>query len=637
MRLLLIHQYFAGPTEPGGTRHYELAAHLVRAGHECALVASTLNFAAGKRVAKGRGLVVEENVDGIRVLRSYTIPTLHKGFSGRVVALLSFMITSIVAALWAGPVDLVMGTSPPLFQAVSAWLVALLRRRPLLLEIRDLWPEFAIDIGVLKNPVLIRLSRWVEMFLYRRAAHILVNSPAYRDYLLGKGVPDEKISVIANGVDPDMFTPDALGRSFRDELGLGDKFVITYAGALGMANDIDTILRAAARLRTETRIRFLLVGDGKERPNLEAKAKQFELANLKFVGTRTKSEMANVLAASDACLATLKNIPMFRTTYPNKVFDYMAAGRPTILAIDGVIRQVIDAAGGGIFVPPGDDRALAAAAQSLCDDREKGARWARPRGATWSSTSIATIRPRLLSGWWSKWLACQLVNANMNRLYRTYGKRALDLAVAVPALIVAAPLMALVAVLIRWRLGSPVVFRQQRPGLREKPFMLYKFRTMTDQRDSRGELLPDAERLPAFGIFLRRSSLDELPQLWNVVRGDMTLVGPRPLMMRYLGRYSEEQRRRHHVVPGITGWAQVNGRNEISWERKFELDVWYVDHLDLWLDLKILWLTFLKTVQRSGISAEGHATAPEFEGTNPLQARNNSTENMSVGSSQAYK
>jgi glycosyltransferase involved in cell wall biosynthesis len=371
MRLLLIHQYFAGPAEPGGTRHYELAAHLVRQGHDCVVVASTLNFTSGQRAVAGRGIVVEQMLDGIRVLRSYTVPTLHHSFAGRVLALVSFMFTSVWAALRAGKVDLVMGTSPPLFQAVSTWFVAALRRRPFLLEIRDLWPEFAIDIGVLKNPLLIWLARWVENFLYRRATHLLVNSPAYRDYLLAKGVPDDKITVIANGVDPDMFLPDSDGRSFREELALGDKFVITYAGALGMANDIDTILRAAARLRSETRIRFVLVGDGKERVNLQAKTKQFELANLVFAGTRSKAAMAQVLAASDACVATLKDIPMFRTTYPNKVFDYMAAGRPTILAIDGVIRQVIDAAGGGIFVPPGDDRALATAAQSLCDDRAR--------------------------------------------------------------------------------------------------------------------------------------------------------------------------------------------------------------------------------------------------------------------------
>ncbi len=151
---------------------------------------------------------------------------------------------------------------------------------------------------------------------------------------------------------------------------------------------------------------------------------------------------------------------------------------------------------------------------------------------------------------------------------------------------------------------------------------LYKFRTMTDTRDPSGNLLPDAERLPPFGIFLRRTSLDELPQLWNVVRGDMSLVGPRPLMMRYLGRYTPEQFRRHDCLPGITGWAQVNGRNDISWENKFELDVWYVDHCSLLLDLKILWLTVVKTILGVGVSAAGHATAPEFEGTKELQARN---------------
>lgn len=254
-----------------------------------------------------------------------------------------------------------MGTSPPIFQAVSAWLVAALRRRPFLLEIRDLWPEFAIDMGVLKNPALIWLSRWLERFLYGRATHLLVNSPAYRDYLVERGVPAVKISLIANGVDPDMFDPAATGEALRQELGLNGQFVVTYAGALGLANDIPTLLRAAGRLRDYPGIHFLLVGDGKERPDLETLARQLRLPNVTFAGSRPKSDMPAILAASDACTAILQNIPMFRTTYPNKVFDYMAAGRPTILAIDGVIRQVVDNARGGVFVPPGDDAALAEA------------------------------------------------------------------------------------------------------------------------------------------------------------------------------------------------------------------------------------------------------------------------------------
>lgn len=371
MRVLLVHQWFAAPTEPGGTRHYELTSQLARRGHECVIVASNLNYTTGKRIVDRRGLVVEQHFGELRVLRAYAFPTVHASFTGRLVSFFSFMATSFWAAMRVRKVDVVMATSPPLFQAASTWLVAFLRRRPLLLEIRDLWPEFAIDIGVLKNPVLIGLARWLERFLYARATHFLVNSPAYRDYLVAKGIPDERITLIANGVDPAMFHPEADGRGFRDALALDGKFVVTYAGALGMANDIETILRAAGRLRDERAIQFLFVGGGKEKANLEARAREMKLDNVAFVGSRTKNEMADVLAASDACVATLKDIPMFRTTYPNKVFDYMAAGRPTILGIDGVIRDVVDAAGGGIFVSPGDDVALADAVRRLCDDPDE--------------------------------------------------------------------------------------------------------------------------------------------------------------------------------------------------------------------------------------------------------------------------
>jgi glycosyltransferase involved in cell wall biosynthesis len=254
---------------------------------------------------------------------------------------------------------------------VSAWLVALLRRRPFLLEIRDLWPEFGIDMGVLTNPFLIKLARWLEGFLYGRAAHFIVNSPAYRDYLIAKGIPEKKITFISNGVDPAMFDPQDKGEAIRQEFGLDGRFVATYAGALGQANDIPTILKAAAQVQAGDLIRILLVGDGKERLNLEKLAADMKLTNVIFTGSRPKSEMTAFLAASDVGLATLLDIPMFRTTYPNKVFDYMAAGRATILGIDGVIREVIEAADGGVFVPPGDADALAGALRQLSEEPER--------------------------------------------------------------------------------------------------------------------------------------------------------------------------------------------------------------------------------------------------------------------------
>jgi lipopolysaccharide/colanic/teichoic acid biosynthesis glycosyltransferase len=193
-------------------------------------------------------------------------------------------------------------------------------------------------------------------------------------------------------------------------------------------------------------------------------------------------------------------------------------------------------------------------------------------------------------------------------------KRALDVTVAATGLVLGAPVMAGVAVAVRATMGAPVVFAQTRPGRSGKPFTIYKFRTMRDALDARGNPLPDDERLTALGKMLRASSLDELPQLLNVLRGELSLVGPRPLLMRYMSRYSRAQARRHDVVPGITGWAQINGRNAITWDEKFRLDVWYVDHWSLALDLRILALTALRVVRREGIAQEGHATMPEFMG-----------------------
>jgi lipopolysaccharide/colanic/teichoic acid biosynthesis glycosyltransferase len=195
-------------------------------------------------------------------------------------------------------------------------------------------------------------------------------------------------------------------------------------------------------------------------------------------------------------------------------------------------------------------------------------------------------------------------------------KRSIDLIFSFLALAILSPFMLVLAVSVRLKIGPQVFFTQMRPGRRGQPFQMLKFRTMTNERSFDGQLLPDAVRLPPFGQFLRSTSLDELPELWNVLKGEMSLVGPRPLLMEYLPLYSSEQARRHEVRPGITGWAQVNGRNAITWEEKFKLDVWYVDHQSLWLDIKILWLTVKKVLVRDGIGFEGEATMSRFTGSN---------------------
>lgn len=196
-------------------------------------------------------------------------------------------------------------------------------------------------------------------------------------------------------------------------------------------------------------------------------------------------------------------------------------------------------------------------------------------------------------------------------------KRSIDILVAALALMLFSPIMLLVAGLVRWKLGGPVLFRQLRPGLLGRPFQMVKFRTMTDAVGPNGKLLSDADRLPQFGKTLRASSLDELPEIWNVLVGDMSIVGPRPLLIDYLPLYSPLQARRHEMRPGITGWAQINGRNALSWEEKFALDVWYVENQSFALDFKIFWLTFLRVAKPTGVSGHGEATMTRFEGTKP--------------------
>jgi glycosyltransferase involved in cell wall biosynthesis len=364
---LLIHSAFASSEDPGGTRHFELGKRLVAGGHRFTVVTSDVNYLTGELVVPRRKLITESYDGGIRILRTLTYSSLHASYLQRIVAFLSFMTSSVVGGLWAGEPDIVMGTTPPIFQAVSAWFLARLRRRPFLLEVRDLWPEFAVDIGLMKNRAAIWASRQLESFLYRHADHILVNSPAYREYLITRGVAECKVTVIPNGVEAGMFNPDDRGEEFRERYGLRGKFVVTYAGAIGMANDIGIVLESAERLRHRDDIRIVIVGEGKERKRLETRASERGLHNLIFTGAFPKAQMPQVLAGSDACIAILRNIKMFTTTYPNKVFDYMAAGRPTILAIDGVIRQVIEAARGGVFVPPGQPDQLAAVMEAMAD------------------------------------------------------------------------------------------------------------------------------------------------------------------------------------------------------------------------------------------------------------------------------
>jgi glycosyltransferase involved in cell wall biosynthesis len=369
MHILLIHQNFAAIDEPGGTRHHEMALYLSGMGHQITIITSPVSYLTGN-IEKGQSRPIHKEHEGVNILRTYTYPALHRSFFHRVLSFFSFMASSFVAGVQIPDVDLVWGTSPPIFQGPSAWAIARLKRIPFVLEVRDLWPAFAVQVGILRQPLLIRASEWLERFLYRGSQLVIVNSPGFTQHVERGGA--RRVEIVPNGADLDMFESSEGGEEFRRQHGLEGKYVLLYAGAHGMSNDLNVLLEAASLLQDCPKVAIVLLGDGKDKPSLQDRSEKLGLVNVFFIAPVPKSEMPAALAAADACIAILKPIPLYATVYPNKVFDYMAAGKPVILAISGVIKEVIEEAGAGIPVAPGDPAAISQAVRALAGDPEQG-------------------------------------------------------------------------------------------------------------------------------------------------------------------------------------------------------------------------------------------------------------------------
>ncbi|MBM3946036.1 MAG: glycosyltransferase family 4 protein [SAR202 cluster bacterium] len=358
--------------EAGGTRHLELMRELVKRGHAATVIAGPTSYLSGVADGSRRKNRV---VDGVSVMYAWVLATRSRNVLVRTLGFLSFTVSSFFAALGVRRVDVLWGTSPPIFQAAAAYIAARLRGKSFCLEVRDLWPAFLIDAGLLRNPLLIGLARWLERRLCLGAECVVVNSPGFVDHLRSLGVPPQRIVLVPNGVDVGAFPDDVNGVPLRREWGIGeDALVAMYTGAHGLMNDLGVLLNVAEQLRAVPDVRIVLVGDGREKASLIAQASKRALSNVVFVPPQPKSRMPEVLAAADVCVATLRPVPMFRTVYPNKVFDYMAAGRPTVLAIDGVIREVIERASGGVYVQPGDTQGITRALLGYRNDPEMGRR-----------------------------------------------------------------------------------------------------------------------------------------------------------------------------------------------------------------------------------------------------------------------
>lgn len=607
MRILYFHQHFSTPKGSTGIRSYEMARRLVSQGHEVTMVCGSYgggntglisDFSCGRREGK---------VNGIHVIEFDLAYSNADGFIKRSLLFLLFALRSVGVAL-THQYDVLFATTTPLTAGIPGIFSRWFRGKPFVFEVRDLWPELPREMGVITNPVVLWAMGVLEWVSYRSAHRVVGLSPGIVQGIERCGVPSDRIALVPNGCDFSIFEQDV--ETWRPEGVENGDLLAIFTGTHGMANGLDSVLDAANLLQERGRndIKIALVGDGKFKPQLQARAREQGLVNVIFHDPVNKQRLAGLMKESDLGIQSLANVPAFYFgTSPNKFFDYISAGLPVINNYPGWLAGMIKETGCGFAVEPDSAEQFADALEAAASNRAALKRM----GAAASELAHRDFDRDILG---RKFAEILVETASLPVV--ALMKRAMDILGAACGLILLAPVTLLLAFLVRRKHGAPVCFRQKRPGKAGQPFEMIKFRTMTDARDGEGELLPDAQRLTPFGQFLRSTSLDELPELWNVLKGDMSLVGPRPLLMEYLPLYSERQARRHDVRPGITGWAQVNGRNALSWEEKFELDVWYVENRTLWLDIKILFLTVWQVVKRDGISQDGEATMSKFTGGN---------------------
>jgi lipopolysaccharide/colanic/teichoic acid biosynthesis glycosyltransferase len=603
MRILMLTQWFE--PEPS-FKGLQFARKLAERGHDVQVLTGFPNYPGGK-LYPGYSIHVwqKEMVGGgIDVARVPLYPSHDRSGFRRALNYLSFAVSAAIL----GPVlrrrpDVIYAYHPPGTVGLPALLLSWWFSVPLVYDVQDLWPDTIAATGMLANRVALAVMDRVCRFVYRHADRVVVLSPGFRRALIERGVLPSSIDVIYNWA-PDQIAGAPDGGDRRR----GGEFRVVFAGVMGMAQALGTVLDAARECAAlAPKARFVLVGGGVDRERLERRAAEMQLTNVEFVPLQPLSAMPAILKHADALLVHLKNDPLFSITIPCKTQAYLAAGRPIIMAVSGDAAELVMRAGAGVPAKPEDPHSIAQAVRRLADlpvaERERMGAAGMAFYARELSIDHAVDRFE------------EVFTVAAARPQRKLIRRAMDIAGAAIALILFAPLLAAAALAIRCTMRLPAIFRQERPGLNEQPFTLLKLRTMNDAQGPAGELLPDADRLTRLGRVLRESSLDELPQLWNVLRGEMSLVGPRPLLPEYLPRYNASQRRRHSVKPGITGWAQVHGRNALTWESKFALDLWYVDHQSFSLDVRILALTLLRLVRPGGINRPGHATMPAFQGT----------------------
>ena len=611
LHVLLIDPDFRTREDPGVTRTYDFACHLAQNGHKVSILG-----AAKKGLAlTERNIMLTPAGEAESGFRSAATDNSEARFA-----------SSAMTKIWGfKAVDAVVTMDRPIrLLPLVAWF-ALWRGIPMILDVMRGTPPHA----PMTAPFGAKFGRFFARAFYRlgtaAAKHITTVTPALKDDLIAEGIAEGKLSVSLLGCDTrpradDGISPRLAGLLPGPLSPGGPRPFIVFAGTLTDGRGLERALDVITEMKDEP-LSFIFCGDGPGRAKLEAAARERNLfgTSVIFTGPVSRVELSLLLRPAIAALADCS--PGARGGF---LLDALAAAKPVILLGHGWQRDLVEGRGAGVSLPM---NAPLAAARELTDFltdgdglRRAGQQAAALAAGRFNLERICAEFRNLVQ----ETVAADPREAVLRR--RTLrAKRTLDVVASLTGLIVLLPVLAILGAGIWAKMGGPVFFTQQRTGLHGNFFNVIKFRTMKEGKGADGAALSDAERLTPLGRFLRRTSLDELPELINVLKGDMSLVGPRPLLPEYLAYYDAQQRRRHDVKPGLTGWAQVNGRNALSWEERFKLDVWYVDNLSFFLDLKILTKTVWVALRGAGVSADDHATMPRFD---EVMAKRQGAENV---------
>ena len=579
----------------------------------------TGQFKKGKR---------EGIVNGINIIEFNIKYSNHLNLLDRAKAFLKYSLLGTYIALTSNP-DIVFATSTPLTAGIPGIISRWIKGTPFIFEVRDQWPYLPVAMGVIKNKFLISSLSILERLSYHSADSCVALSPGIKDGILSINPHKNSVQIIPNACDLNIFYPRInkikknkyeildINKEYRDE-----NFIVAFTGAHGEANGLSFLLDSANELKKigKDNIKIVLIGDGKEKPYLLKRAIKENLDNCYFLDPMPKMKLAKLLRNEiDMGLMILKNVPAFyQGTSPNKFFDYLSSGLPIVINYPGWLAKVIEDHDIGVVVPPDEPKIMAKYLVDLSNSPKKLYEMSKNARRVAEDKFSRT----LLAEEWKDLIETKYRSLNYRRknyIYRMIYmilKGTIDRTLAVILLTLMLPFLILIYILIVVKLGKPVFFIQERPGKDSKPFKLYKFRSMKTEYNSEGNLLPDEKRSTSFGKWLRKTSIDELPGLINILFGDMSFIGPRPLLMKYLLYYSEEQSKRHHVKPGLSGLAQIKGRNNISWKRRFNYDIWYVENQSLGLDIKIFLWTIYKVIRRDGVTPRDGFTMPEFKGNN---------------------